>query len=408
MRTLISNCALVDIKAAAVRPGQSIMIEAGRILRVAPAGEEEDGADLVINGTGTFAIPGLIDMHVHIDHDPAPPTPAGSTGGNLDRILIGFRAARNLREAAASGVTSVRDLGGAHGVTFAVKEGWRRGEFIGARPFVAGQMITAVGGHGAERGDGLGFEVCGPQETRRAVRELIARGADVIKVVTGGAIARTELTPEELDAAIDEAHWNGVTVASHANFSLRGIHNSIAAGCDSVEHCCVPDKRALEAMAEKHVAMCPTIAVLSRIKTNPELYGGDSSKLYLAVAGVWEKHLENVYLAHTMGIPILAGSDAGMTGVRFDAVLEEVEWLVHCGLTTAQALAAATTSAAEFLRCDDLGQIKAGGTADLVLLNSDPLQDIRALGDRYMVICSGHVIAHAEAPPSASERHVPC
>jgi imidazolonepropionase-like amidohydrolase len=402
MRTLISNCALVDIRAAAVRPGQSIMIEAERILAIIPAQGEAGAADVVIDGTGTFAIPGLIDMHVHIDHDPGPARPLDFTACSRDRILTGFRAARNLREAAASGVTSVRDLGGAHGVPFAVKEGWRRGEFIGARPFVAGQMITAVGGHGAEGDDGLGLEVCGPQETRRAVRELIARGADVIKVVAGGVVARTELTPEELGAAVDEAHWNGVTVASHANFSLRGIRSSIAAGCDSVEHCCVPDKRALEAMAENHVGMCPTITVLARIKTNPGLYGGDSSKLSKAVAGVWEKHLENVYLAHSMGVPILAGSDAGMSGVRFDAVLEEVQWLVRCGLTSVQALAAATTSAAEFLRCDDLGEIRAGNTADLVLLNSDPLRDIHALDDRYAVICSGHVIAYGETRLPAS------
>src|SRR5262249_44829473 len=160
----------------------------------------------------------------------------------------------------------------------------------------------------------------GVDEVRRTVRRLISEGADVIKVVTGGAIARTELTLDELRAAVDEAHWCGVPVASHANLSLRGIRNSIAAGCDSIQHWCVPDREALDAMAANGIAMCPTIPVLARVRSHPDAYGGPTGALPVAVNRAWETHLQNVRLARELGVRIITGSDAGMPGVPFDSL----------------------------------------------------------------------------------------
>jgi imidazolonepropionase-like amidohydrolase len=227
---------------------------------------------------------------------------------------------------------------------------------------------------------------------RRTVRRLISEGADVIKVVTGGAVARTELTLDELRSAVEEAHWCGVPVASHANLSLRGIRNSIAAGCDSIEHCCVPDQAALDAMAARDIAMCPTITVLAHVRSHPDAYGGPTGPLPMGVNEAWETHQRNVALASGLGVRIIAGSDAGMPGVPFDSLLAELAWLVRCGLSPAQALAAATVDAAAVLGRNDLGEIRVGATADLVLLNRDPIADIGALGDPRAVMIGGKVV----------------
>ena len=389
MRTVITNCTVIDVRAGAALGGRSITMDEGRVLKVTATGLPADGESRIIDGTHTFAIPGLIDMHVHSEHNPEPTSASRNTAGPT---LMGIRAVRNLHHAAVSGITTVRDLGGGHGATFEIKDAWQQGEFLGARPLVAGPMVTAIGGHGTEDGSTLGIEVSGVDEIRRTVRQLVAQGADVVKVVTGGVVARTELTLGELRAAVDEAHWSGVPVASHANFSLRGIRNSIAAGCDSIEHCCVADINALETMAARGTAMCPTLTVLARVRAYPGHYGGGSSPLCVAVHRAWETHLANVHLAHELGVPILAGSDAGMPGVGFSALLEEVQWLARCGLSPAHALAAATTTAAAVLRRDDLGEIASGRVADLVLLNQNPLADVRALTDRRAVVLGGEIV----------------
>jgi imidazolonepropionase-like amidohydrolase len=386
---VITNCAIVDVRAGNVRERQTIVVDAEQISAITPADRPIDGPSQVIDGSGCYATPGLIDMHAHAccaSDEPAE-TPAAH-----EPTLMGIRAVRNLQLAARSGITTVRDLGGGHGAPFAVKAAWLRGEFIGARPLVAGPMVTAVGGHGAEDGSTLGVEVTGVDEMRRTVRRLVSHGADVIKVVTGGAVARTELTLDELRAAVDEAHWCGVPVASHANLSLRGIRNSIAAGCDSVEHCCVPDRAALEAMAATGIAMCPTITVLAHVRSDPDAYGGPTGALPMGVNQAWETHQRNVRLARELGVRIIAGSDAGMPGVPFDSLLDELAWLVRCGSSPAQALAAATVDAAAVLGRNDLGEIRVGGTADLVLLNRDPIADIGALVDRRAVVIAGRLV----------------
>jgi imidazolonepropionase-like amidohydrolase len=400
MRTLITNCAVVDVRVGHVQERQTIVLDGAHIVAITPADRPIDGQDQVIDGSGCYAVPGLIDMHVHsccASDGPAetPPT--------HEPTLMGVRAVRNLQLAARSGITTVRDLGGGHGAPFAIKAAWLHDEFIGARPLVAGPMVTAVGGHGAENGSTLGVEVTGVDEMRRTVRRLVSQGADVVKVVTAGAVARTELSLDELRAAVDEAHWCGVPVASHANLSLRGIRNSIAAGCDSIEHCCVPDRQALDAMAAMDIAMCPTITVLARVRDDPGEYGGPTGALPTAVNQAWEAHLHNVRLARELGVRIIAGSDAGMPGVPFDSLLDELAWLVRCGLSPAQALAAATVDAAAVLGRKDLGEVRIGGAADLLLLNRDPLADIGALGDRRAVILAGRIVSWSD-PVAGAER----
>lgn len=389
--TAVSNCTVVDVREGRLVPGRSIRFKDGVIAAIVN-GSDPAGDGAVLDAAGAFAVPGLIDMHVHICANAAAGAGAGPEEryGSASRMAI--HAVENLRSALAAGVTTVRDLGGSLDVPFEVKRAWREQLFTGARPLVAGPMVTAVGGHGTERGSRLGLEVSGTDEVRRTVRGLIGKGADIIKVVTGGVVARTELTAGELAAAVDEAHWCHVPVASHANFSLRGIRNSIEAGCDSIEHCCVPDLEALETMAARRIALCPTITVLARIKEQPELFGGVRSPLVLAVQRAWPRHLKNVRLAASLGVPLVAGTDAGMPAVGHDALVEELEWLERCGLTPIDALRCATLAAADALGRSDLGELTASRSADLLLVAHDPTRSVASLRDVRAVVLAGRLV----------------
>lgn len=156
-------------------------------------------------------------------------------------------------------------------------------------------------------------------------------------------------------------------------------------------------------MAAMDIAMCPTITVLARVRDDPDAYGGPTGALPTAVNQAWQTHQQNVRLARELGVCIIAGSDAGMPGVPFDSLLDELAWLVQCGLSPAQALAAATVDAAAVLGRNDLGEVRIGGAADLLLLNRDPLADIGALADRRAVVLAGRIVS-CSAPLAGAER----
>lgn len=389
----IANCRLVSVEDGVVQADRVIVLEGPRIQRIVSATDwsPPPGA-AVIDARGSYASPGLIDMHVHACYDSDRDAavvgrPSESPG------IMAIRAAANLRCALAAGITTVRDLGAGHGASLDVKRAWTRQLFRGSRPFVAGPMLTAIGGHGTEGGSSTGLEVCGPDDMRRVVRTLIAKGVDAIKVVTCGGAVRPELRLDELMAAVEEAHWCGVPVASHAHFEPRSIMNSVLAGCDTIEHGCALTDEAMDAMAERGTALCPTITVFARILEEPERFGGPTSRFVGKVRAAWERHLENVGEAHRRGIPIIAGTDAGVTGVGFDALAEELGWIAHCGIPAIDVLRAATSRAAACLRREDLGSLRPGCTADVILTAADPLCDTAALRQMELVVQSGVAFA---------------
>jgi imidazolonepropionase-like amidohydrolase len=398
--TAIINCSLLDVRSGSVLPNRSIFVENGRVERVAPSGTLPP-LEETIDARGAFVIPGLIDMHVHACASPGRTEVRGHAPAR-----IGIAAAANLRVALGAGITTVRDLGGGPVVPYELASAWAEREFAGSRPLVAGPMLTAVGGHGSESGADWATEVCGEEEMRRAVRTAVSCGSDVIKVVTGGVGTRTELTRAELRTAVEEAHWNGVKVASHANFGLRGIRNSIVAGCDSIEHGCAADRAALEEMAERGIVLCPTITVLARVNSRSDIYGRRTPALTKAVERAWLQHEETVGRAIELGVAIVAGTDAGLPAVGFDALLEELEWLVRWGMSPLDALRAATCKAADALGRDDLGDLSPGCAADLLLLEGNPAEDVANLRKAKGVMLGGRLVRRAPSlKPAAPGAH---
>jgi imidazolonepropionase-like amidohydrolase len=378
-------------------PDQTIEVEdrkitaitTGRTAREAVEGEE------TIDLGGAFVVPGLIDMHVHIGYRPDEVFPKVTIG----QATAGMRAARNLQTAAFAGITTVRDLGTARPAVFEAKAAWHRGEIPGARPLVAGPIVATASG--VESVDpALFIGVSGVEETRRVVRELIAQGADVIKLYADDT--RVQLSLEEMRTAADEAHTCGVSVAAHVSLSTSSLRRAIDVGCDSVEHCLIDDLELLEEMAARGIAMCPTMAVLNAFLEVDNYRNSSPPSNYERQVGPINAHPQRIKTAFDLGVKIIAGTDAGF--VPFDALIGEVIGLGQCGLCPSAALAAATINAASVLRRDDLGEIAVGRVADLLVLSRDPLADLRALTRKRTVILGGEVFWPSSGECSAGLR----
>jgi imidazolonepropionase-like amidohydrolase len=271
-----------------------------------------------------------------------------------------------------------------------VKKAWQEGRVFGARPFVAGSMITAPGGHGVEMGFGL--EVEGPDEVRRAVRRELSMGADLVKLVTFGVNTPSELSLDELRAGVEEAHRSGHRVACHAHFSRQSIENTLLAGCDTLEHGSLLDERLVDLMLARGTYYCPTIAVLEKIAATEEYYGGPQSKFRRVVKENMGRTRASVRLAHAGGVPIMVGTDAGTPGMEFDTLHHELRCLVTLGMSPNDAIRSATGVAADGLGQPNMGRITRGARADLLVVEGDPLSGLDVLRSPRAVFMHGRLL----------------
>jgi imidazolonepropionase-like amidohydrolase len=387
----ITNCTLFDGSGSLPRENVTVMVNGVIIEAVVPSGHEDGRADVTYDGAGLTLLPGLIDMHVHICMDPQseerPHDPVQFAAA------MALNAAGNLRKALESGITTVRDLGGGLGVPVLVKRAWEEGRVFGARPLVAGAMITAPGGHGVEMGFGL--EAATPDEARLAVRRELSAGADLIKLVTCGVNTINELGLEELGAAVEEAHGSGHKVACHAHFSKLSIENTIVAGCDTLEHGCLLDDRLVDLMLERGTYYCPTLRVLENVLAHKEYYGGPDSRFQQVVRENIENHRQSLRLAYRRGVPIIAGTDAGTPGMPFDSLHDELDSMVALDVSPHDAIMAATGVAAGALGMPSLGRIAPGASADFLLVQGNPLADLKTLRSPKAVFLGGNLLVGA-------------
>jgi imidazolonepropionase-like amidohydrolase len=386
----IRGCSLVDPRSGRVRDNVDISWGLHHIDSVT-TGRGTTGDMPYIDGTGLYAVPGLIDMHVHMASDPSGQI-LGEKGtfGQTTMVLL---AAYNLRMALESGVTTVRDLGTPGHVSFDVKRAWEKGILFGARPVVSGPVITAIGGHGAK----MGLQSSGPEMVRRHVRQNLDAGADLIKLVMASASRSKELSFEELAAGVDEAHSRGYRVAAHANFSADSIVTALRAGCDTVEHGYILTPHAIGLMRERNASLCPTISALRAVVDHSEVFaeraGEDLAVAALANLSIAEAGFRRAIEA---GVRIVAGTDAGVPFNGFDSIHRELAFMVEWGMSPVEALRAATCDAADVLGRTDLGRLAPGMSADALMLSSNPLDDLAALADVRFVLQRGTVAVNRE------------
>lgn len=400
--TLLKAGRVLDVKTGRYVENSGILIDGDRIKEVGPVADVQKhaprGASVIDLGSATV-LPGLIDCHTHL----MARIPSGPDGYivNLATKSQAFRALEGAADARATleaGFTTVRDVEneGSGYADVALRDAVNQGLVEGPRMQVATRAIAAVGQYnpfgvspdlqdfptGAEM-------VTGVEDARRAVREQIGHGADLIKVYADWAYPT--LTIAEMSVIVEEAHKAGRKVAAHAT-TVEGIRNAITAGVDSIEHGHGADRQNLEMMKAKGVYWVPTMGYYFY-----QVERTNSPRAHKYMEEVLQRARQNLPIARDIGIKIANGSDAS-SAEGHGQNAHEIIAMTKLGLSPLEAIRAATSSAADLLGWQDkAGSIDAGYYADIIAVSGDPLANIDEL-ERVKFVMKGGVVIKNEFP----------
>ncbi|MBW1722400.1 MAG: amidohydrolase family protein [Deltaproteobacteria bacterium] len=382
-----------------------LVIEGGTIVY---AGNKDQGIleryshGKIVDLRGMWIMPGMIDTHVHLSLDGSP---------DYFRLMIeetpqlaAIRAVRRVRKILESGFTTIRTMGDKGCIDIAVKQAVEEGEIPGPRILTSGQALTITGGHGDMfpnhvKIEGLARIVDGPDEARKAAREQLKLGADNIKLMaTGGGMSPgpgtvAQLTVEEMRAAVEEASKYGKITGAHA-IGAEGIKNALEAGVRTIEHGSFLDDTGIRLLLEKEAFLVPTLSAFKTLKFGED--GGVPLKTIRKVEHFQTVHMKNLKRAIKAGVKVVVGTDAGTPFNYHGESAYELECLVANGLSEMQAIRSATSIAAEALNLSNVGVIQKGCVADLVVLEANPLEDIKTLQQPEKIVAvlkDGEIVA---------------
>jgi imidazolonepropionase-like amidohydrolase len=384
--TILRNASVLDPERGELDEGQSVVVDGGRIADVGPGLTGPDDA-VVVDVGGRTVMPGLIDAHTH----PAVVDEDIFAMAEWPPYYVAARASRALEGMLMRGFTTIRDVGGGDfGLARAVEDGY----FTGPRIRFGGKQLSQTGGAGDWRAPSrrvyddnyysaaLGVICDGVPEVRRAVREEVRRGAHHIKVYLSGAVDSpsdrvdsTQFSLEELHAIVEEATAANIYVAGHA-YTSRAINRGLECGIRSIEHGNLMDASSIPLFRKHEAFYVPTIVTyqtLARKSREGRLPADIDVKLKEVIDGA----LGALEMAHAAGIPIVYGTD--LFADMHDQQLQE--FVIRSEVQpAADIIRAATTTAAQLLRmAGDVGVVVPGALADLLVIDGNPLDDIRVL-----------------------------
>jgi len=408
--TAIKAGRLVDPDSGTVLTDQVILVRDNKIESVGKGLAIPAGAK-VIDLSSKTVLPGFIDCHTHVaDGKSLGADPFNVLKKTASQIVL--ESVVNARVTLLSGFTTVRDVGTYRALNdIALRDAIARGDIVGPRMYVAGAYITITGGAGAMTGQAPDIqlpwdlhygEANSPWEVRQKVRLLAHNGVDNIKVLSTGAVLThgsspqsVEFTPEELQAAVEEARNFGLRVEAHAH-NPQGIKNAIRAGAASIEHATLIDDEGIE-LAKKNGTY------LDMDIYDEECIQEDGRKGNMPLdflehdREMGEKHRQNFRKAVQAGVKMSFGTDLGVC--PYGTSPKQFAFMVKYGMTPMQAIQSATTNAADLLgHSKELGSIKPGKYADIVAVSGDPLADIRVLENVEFIMKDGKVYKEAGAP----------
>jgi imidazolonepropionase-like amidohydrolase len=398
--TVITAERLLDVRTGSYIDKPVIVVRDGRIAEVKRQGETialpVDARQIKLDGL--TLLPGLIDMHVHLESDP---TYGGYTGLKFNDRFWSVLTVPHAQRTLAAGFTTLRNVGSDHWNDVGLREAIEEGKLVGPRVVTAAYAIGSTGGHcdstyfPPSMAQKSPYNFDGPEEARKRVREVRKYGAQLIKIcATGGVFSRNtepgqqQLTLAEMKAVVEEAALWGMRVAAHAH-GAAGIKDAIRAGVHTIEHASLIDDEGI-ALAKQHGAW------LSMDIYNTEYIQAEGKK-----NGVLEESLrkdrevadqqrENFRRAHRAGVKMVFGTDAGVHPHGDNA--RQFAWMVRYGMTPLEAIRTATLNAADALGRGDLGVIEAGRHADLIAVKGDPLQDVKVLESVAAVVKGGALV----------------
>ena len=413
--TYIHAGQLLDRPGERARGNSTIVVRDGRIVEVRDGFATPEAGATLVDLKDRYVLPGLIDMHVHF-YSSGYPLQARLEGPTKDKEDAFVLAANNARATLLGGFTTVRDLGSPEprGIR-ALRDAIVRGDFEGPTIVNAGRMISVTAGHGDANGLKEDFahaermesdHLCnGADECRRATREQIFTGADVIKFAASGGVGsniagglEAQMTPEEMKAIVDTAHAFGRKVTAHAH-GKSGIDTALKAGVDSIEHGSYIDDGTIALFKQTGAYLVPTMHAFESVIRQSragERPAASAAKAEEVSKVVKESHCR----AFASGMKIAFGTDSGVGPHATNAL--EFGYMTAVGMEPARAIRTATVDAATLLgRADRIGRIAPGMDADIIAIAGDPVADVARLNTVDFVMRRGVIHKSGGQPANA-------
>ena len=402
-RTLIHAGKLIDGVSDKVQNEMTIVVEGEMIVSVAKGYSQPGADDQVIDLKNKTVMPGLMDMHVHIESESNPRTYLNRFTDNPADVA--YDAAVYAERSLMAGFTTVRDLGGS-GVNIALRKAIDAGKVPGPRIYTAGKSIATTGGHAdptnGYRADLMGDPgpkegvINGADEARKAVRQRYKNGADLIKITsTGGVLSVAkdgsgpQFTMEELTAIVETANEYGMTTAAHAH-GAEGMRRAVEAGITSIEHGTLMTPEVMELMKKKGTYFVPTITAGKSVAENAKIEGYYPSVIVPKALAIGPMIQETFAKAYKAGVKIAFGTDAGVFNHGENG--REFTYMVEAGMKPMEAIKSATIVPAQMLKIDNkLGSVEQGKLADLVATDENPLDNIKTMENVSFVMKGGKV-----------------
>lgn len=402
-KTFIHCGSLIDAISNTTLSSKTIIIENNKIIEVKDGYASPGATDILIDLKLKTVMPGLMDMHVHLETE----TKRNATAERLltESQDIAFKAVNYARITLMAGFTTVRDLGGSR-VNISLRNAINNGTTIGPRIYTAGKSIATTGGH-ADPTNGLKREfggdpgpieavVNGVDDCRKAVRQRYKDGSDLIKITaTGGVLSQAkdgsgaQFTEEEIRAIVETAKDYGFKVAAHAH-GAEGMKRAIRGGVSSIEHGTFMDDEAIELFKKFGTYLVPTI-IAGKSTADSAKIPGYYSDIVTPKALVTGTKIQATFAkAYKAGVKIAFGTDAGvyMHGKNY----LEFAYMMEAGMPAMEAIKSATISAATLLGVENiLGTIEKGKLADIIAVDGDPVKDILVMGKVVFVMKDGKI-----------------
>ncbi len=395
---------LVDTKSGKIHSKKTILVKADTIVKIYNGYvSPKSKTAIVIDLKDKVVMPGLIDMHVHIEHEFDRKT-------RLNRYIlneadVAFNSVGFAKSTLLNGFTTVRDLGGT-GVNISIKKAIQAGKIVGPRVFTAGKSLATTGGH-ADPTNGSSRKLIGNpgpkqgvvnsvQDAKKAVRQRYKNGADCIKITaTGGVLSvaksgdNPQFTLDEIKAICDTAKDYGMHVAAHAHGD-EGMQRAIIGGVKTIEHGTYMSNETMELMIQYNVFLVPTLTAGKEVVEKATIKGFYPDIVVPKALAVGIQIQETFAKAYKKGVGISFGTDAGV--FKHGQNGKEFGFMVDAGMPAMEAIQSATTTNAMLLQMENkIGQIQKGFFADIIAVDDDPTKNISTMENIIFVMKEGIV-----------------